>query len=283
MLIDLHTHSSVSDGTDAPAELVAAAAALGIAVIALCDHDSFDGLPEALAAGERLGVRVVRGIEISAELAGGSVHLVGYGCDPGDRDLADELARIRRGRTGRIPAMLAKLAELGFPLTEAELRPFVGASPSIGRPHIADAMVSRGYVADRREAFDRWLADDGPAFVPRYSVDVGRGIDLVHRAGGVAVIAHPWGRGSRRLLTPEVLAGLVRDHQLDGIEVDHQDHDAADRAALAAIADRLGLLVTGSSDYHGSGKVGHPLACNTTAPEVLAAIDARVAARGGLA
>lgn len=283
MLIDLHTHSNVSDGTDTPTGLVVAAAAQGVAVLALCDHDSFDGLREAVAAGARAGVRVVRGIEVSAELAGGSVHLLGYGCDPGNADLAEELARIRRGRTGRVPAMLAKLAVLGFPLTTGDLRPFVGDSPSIGRPHIADAMVARGYVADRREAFDRWLADDGPAFVPRYSVEVGRGIDLIRRAGGVAVIAHPWGRGSRHLLTPEVFAALARDHRLDGIEVDHQDHDAADRAVLAGIAGRLGLLVTGSSDYHGLGKVGHPLACNTTAPEVLAAIDGLVAARGGLA
>ena len=281
MRIDLHTHSTVSDGTDTPAALVRAAADAGVDVIALCDHDTFDGLGEALAEGPRVGVRVLRGIEISCDLDGGSVHLLGYGCDPSAPELAAELARVRRGRVGRIPAMLAKLTSLGMPLTEADLAPFVGDSPSIGRPHIADAMVAHGYVADRREAFDSWLADDGPAFVPRYSCPLGTGIDLVHRSHGVAVIAHPWGRASRDLLSEPVFESLVADHALDGIEVDHQDHDAPARARLRDLAGRLGLLVTGSSDYHGLGKLDHPLGGNTTAAEVLAEIESRVASRGG--
>ena len=153
----------------------------------------------------------------------------------------------------------------------------VGQSPSVGRPHIADAMVRAGHVADRTEAFDRFLADGGPAHVARYAIPVERGIDLVHEAGGVAVIAHPWGRGRERLLPPEVLAVLVREHRLDGIEVDHQDHDPTARARLRALAGALGLLATGSSDYHGTGKTDHDLGCNTTAPEVLEAILDRVA------
>lgn len=281
MRIDLHTHSNVSDGTDTPTGLVRAAARAGVEVIALCDHDTFDGLAEAAREGGVAGVRVVRGIEISCELNGGSVHLLGYGCDPSDPELAAELARIRDGRTGRIPAMLAKLAAVGMPIDAATLATFVGDSPSIGRPHIADAMVAHGYVRDRREAFDRWLADSGPAFVPRYGCELGRGIDLVHEARGVAVIAHPWGRGSRGLLTAEVLAEVCRAHQLDGIEVDHLDHDESARALLRDIAGGLGLLVTGSSDYHGLGKMDHPLACHTTRPEVLAEIERRVASRGG--
>ncbi len=281
MRIDLHTHSSVSDGTDAPAALVRAAARAGLDVIALCDHDTFDGLDEARAEGLRIGLDVRRGIEISAELGGGSVHLLGYGCRADSAALAEELARIRAGRAGRIPAMLARLAALGMPVTPSDLAPFVGDSPSVGRPHVADAMVALGYVTDRREAFDHWLADGGPAFVDRYNVGVGQAINLVHAAGGAAVIAHPWGRGSRNRLTPVVLADLAAGYGLDGIEVDHPDHDPSARAQLRALADSAGLMATGSSDHHGLGKVGNDLGCETTEPAVLAALSARILQRGG--
>ena len=120
--------------------------------------------------------------------------------------------------------MLVKLAELGVPVLEEEVLAFVGSSPSVGRPHIADALVAAGRIKDRKEAFDRYLADGGPAHVARYAIDIGHGVDLVHGAGAVAVIAHPWGRGREQLLPPPVLAELVAEHGLDGIEVDHQDH-----------------------------------------------------------
>lgn len=281
MRIDLHAHSAVSDGTDSPPEFVAAAARAGLDVVALTDHDTFDGLPAALVAAEALGVRVVPGIEISTQFRGASVHLLGYGCRTDEPRLAAELERLRGGRDDRVPRMLAKLAGLGMPVDPATLATARGDAPSIGRPHIADAMVALGYVADRREAFDRYLADDGPAFVGRYAVGLGKGIELVHGAGGVAVLAHPWGRSSRDLLTAAVIRRLVGDHGLDGIEVDHLDHDAATRDMLRALAQELDALVTGSSDYHGTGKTDHPLGANTTAPGVLAEIDARIAARGG--
>jgi len=281
MRIDLHTHSSVSDGTDSPSELVAAAAAAGLDVVALCDHDTFDGLDEAVAAGPGVGVRVLRGLEMSAQHQWDSVHVLGYGCRADDTALAAELARVREGRNGRVPAMLANLARHGMPVPVDVLQRQVGASPSVGRPHIADAMVELGYVADRREAFDTWLADDRPIFVGRYAAPLGRALDLIRGAGGVAVIAHPWGRGSRDQLPPALLAELAAAGRLDGLEVDHQDHDDATRVELRALADRLGLLATGSSDYHGLGKTDHGLGCNTTAPEVLAAINERVGERGG--
>ncbi len=280
MLIDLHTHSSVSDGTDTPADLVAAAARAGVGVIGLCDHDTFDGLAEAGVAGARHGVRVLPGLEFSAELNGTSVHVLGYGCRTDDPALTAELARVRQGRNGRIPAMLARLAAAGMPIDDV-LPGVVGDSPSVGRPHVADAMVARGYVADRREAFDRYLADGGPMFVPRYATALERALDLVRAAGGVAVIAHPWGRVSRPELGPDLLAGFAGRGLLDGLEVDHQDHDDATRDELRALATRVGLLVTGSSDYHGLGKFDHGLGCNTTAEEVLAEIAGRVAGRGG--
>lgn len=280
MRIDLHTHSSVSDGTEPPAEVIAQAAASGLDVIALADHDTFAGLGEAVAAGVRFGVEVLRGIEISAQLGGISIHLLGYGCRVDDPALEAELARVREGRSGRVAAMLSRLAAAGMPIPADVWSRHVGDSPSVGRPHFADAMVELGCVADRTEAFNTWLADDRPIFVPRYAVPVARGIALVRAAGGVAVLAHPWGRGSRENLSPDALAGLVA-HGLDGLEVDHQDHDPATREELRALAGELGLLVTGSSDYHGTGKVNHDLGCNTTAPEVLDAIRARVVERGG--
>ncbi len=281
MRSDLHAHSAGSDGTDSPQELAEAAARAGLDVVALTDHDTFDGLPAASAAAARLGVRLVPGIEISTQLEGASVHLLGYGCRTDDPPLLAELERVRGGRDGRVPRMLAALARLGMPVDEATLARVRGEAPSIGRPHIADSLIALGYVADRQEAFDKYLGDDGPAFVSRYAVGLGRGIDLVHGAGGVAVIAHPWGRASRALLTSTVLRRLVDRHGLDGVEVDHNDHDPATSAHLRRLAADLGLLATGSSDYHGTGKTGHPLGAHTTAPDVLAEIDARIATAGG--
>ena len=277
MRIDLHTHSAVSDGTDTPAELVEKARAVGLDVVALTDHDTFDGLDEAAAAGERVGIQVVRGMELSCSRHGSSVHVLAYGADPASTGLAAEMALVRDGRLGRLAGVLAKLAALGVPVSEAEVMAQVGNSPSVGRPHIADALIKAGHVRDRQEAFDRFLADGGPAHVHRYTIEVERGIDLVHEAGGVAVIAHPWGRGRERLLPGSAIQALARDHGLDGIEVDHQDHDADIRRRLHTLADSLGLLATGSSDYHGTGKLDHDLGCNTTDPDVFDEIQRRLA------
>ena len=277
MRIDLHAHSNVSDGTDTPAELVVAAAAGGLDVVALTDHDTFDGLDRALAAGREHGVEVVRGMELSCSRHGASVHLLAYGADPLSGGLAAEMERVRDGRMGRLAPVLDLLAGLGVPVSEEEVMTQVGDSPSVGRPHIADALVAAGHVADRTEAFDRFLADGGPAHVARYAIEVEHGIDLVHQAGGVAVIAHPWGRGRERLLPPEVLQRLVEEHRLDGIEVDHQDHDADARHRLWRLVERLGVLGTGSSDYHGTGKTDHDLGVNTTRAEVYAELCHRIA------
>jgi predicted metal-dependent phosphoesterase TrpH len=283
MRIDLHTHSRVSDGTDAPAELVAKAAAADLYAVALTDHDTFDGLDEAVAEGERLGVQVLRGLELSCARRGHSVHLLAYGADPRDPALAAEMVRVRGGRTDRLTPVLAKLAALGVPVTESQVLAQVGGSPSVGRPHIADALVAAGFVEDRTEAFDRFLADGGPAHVPRYAIDIERGIDLVHGAGGVAVLAHPWGRGREHVLPADLLTDLVGDHGLDGLEVDHQDHDADARHRLRRLTERLGVLATGSSDYHGTGKQDHDLGCNTTDPVVYEEILLRLQRRGGSA
>ncbi|MVA76159.1 PHP domain-containing protein [Auraticoccus sp. F435] len=278
MIIDLHTHSSVSDGTDAPAALVAKAAREGLDVLALTDHDTFAGLAEAQQAAERHGVQLVPGIEMSTQHEGRSVHLLGYGARTDDPALTAELVRVRAGREDRLTPLLQRLAELGLPLSEEQVRVHVGASPSVGRPHVADAMVAAGYVANRAEAFDRYLADGGPAHVPRYATPLRKGIRLIRAAGGVTVVAHPWGR-DREWLLPEPLWPELVEAGLDGIEVDHYDHGPEQRRRLRALAGRTGLLPTGSSDHHGLGKVDHELASNTTAPEVLAEIRARLAAR----
>jgi len=276
MRIDLHTHSLLSDGTDTPTELVRKADEIGLDVIALTDHDTFDGLDAAVAEGDRLGVGVVRGMELSCSRRGNSVHVLAYGADPASPGLSAEMAQVRDGRLGRLTGVLAKLAALGVPVSEAEVMAQVGSSPSVGRPHIADALIKAGHVRDRQEAFDLFLADGGPAHVPRYTIEVERGIDLIHQAGGLAVIAHPWGRGREHVLPENVLEALTRDHQLDGVEVDHQDHDVEIRQRLRTLADSLGLLVTGSSDYHGTGKLDHDLGCNTTDPGVFAEIQRRL-------
>lgn len=200
MKIDLHTHSRVSDGTDTPTSLVRLAAQAGLDVIALTDHDSFGGIPEAMEAGKRIGVKVLCGIEMSTEHNGRSVHLLGYGCDPFDRQLGEELGRIRFGRTDRLPGMVEKLTEAGLPITMDDVMTAAGGAPAVGRPHVADALVAKGYVEDREEAFAKWLGEGCPGYVHRYAVPLERGIDLIHAAKGVAVIAHPWGRGNRETL-----------------------------------------------------------------------------------
>ncbi|MBO1030897.1 PHP domain-containing protein [Tessaracoccus sp. SD287] len=281
MRIDLHTHSTVSDGTDTPTALVHKAHDAGLDVIALTDHDTFDGISQAVEAGKRLGVTVVRGVEMSCEVDGSSVHLLGYGCDASNRALAAELAKNRAGRAGRLQAFADRFTELGMQLSVADIKEQSGLSPSVGRPHVADALVKKGYVADRREAFETWLADDKPGYIGRYSTPLEDGIDLVHGAGGVAVLAHPWGRNSRDHLTVEYIEQLVRDHELEGIEVDHVDHDEETRSLLFDMGARLGLIRTGSSDYHGTGKQGVPLGLNTTRESAYRELVVRIRRRGG--
>lgn len=264
--IDLHTHSTVSDGTDSPRELVRAAAAAGLDVVALTDHDTWDGLDEAAAEADAVGIGFLPGAEVSCAWQEHSVHVIAYGGDRTHEALVAELARIRAGRTERVPRMLERLAALGMPLTEADVAAHAHDTPSIGRPHIADAMVAAGYVADRDEAFAGYLAEGGPAYVDRYSPDVFSAVRLLRSAGAVPVVAHPWGRGSRRVLPLDVLASLV-EAGLAGWEVDHVDHTDEERLVLREHARELGVLATGSSDYHGTGKTRNPLGVYCTDPE----------------
>jgi hypothetical protein len=265
--IDLHTHSNRSDGTDPVDVLMTHAQQAGLDVIALTDHDTADGWVEARGAAEELGIGFVPGLEISCKLNGISVHLLSYLPDPSYPPLAEDLQVIRDGRTDRIPTIVARLNSIGVPVTVEEVLAQATGTPSVGRPHVADALVANGTVANRSEAFDRFLADGRAGHVPHYALEPGHAIDLVREAGGVPVIAHPWGRSSYKVMTEATLAGLVQDHGLAGIEIDHQDHSPQSRTALRAIADNLGIIYTGSSDHHGAGKIDHDLGVNTTEPE----------------
>jgi predicted metal-dependent phosphoesterase TrpH len=270
--IDLHTHSNRSDGTDPVDVLIAHAKRAGLDVIALTDHDTADGWAEGWRAAEDLGIGFVPGIEISCKLNSISVHLLGYLPDPAYPALAAELARVRAGRTGRIPSIVARLNGMGVELTVDEVLAQATGTPSVGRPHVADALVANGTVADRTEAFDRFLADGRPGHVSHYAIEPGRAIELVRAAGGVPVIAHPWGRSSYKVITAETIARLVADHGLAGIEVEHQDHSPQSRVTLRRIAEDLGIIWTGSSDHHGTGKIDHELGVNTTTPEQFEAL-----------
>ena len=167
---------------------------------------------------------------------------------------------------------MARLNTMGVDLTVDEVLAQSTGTPSVGRPHVADALVAKGTVANRSEAFDRFLADGRPGHVSHYAIDPGRAIDLVREAGGVPVIAHPWGRSSYKVMTEETIALFVHEHGLAGIEIDHQDHSAASRTALRGIAKNLGILYTGSSDHHGAGKIDHELGVNSTEPEQFEAL-----------
>lgn len=266
MLIDLHTHSSCSDGTASPTEVVEQAAAAGIDVLGLTDHDTAAGWDEALSAAQRLGIGLVRGMEISTKHDGRSVHLLAYLPDPTYPPLVEELDRIIDGRGGRIPEMIRRLQAAGYDVSEADVMDATQPGAVIGRPHVADALVAKGLLSSRDEAFATLLGSGGVGYVPRYGAPLAATIELVAGAGGVTVVAHPWGRGGA--LTAEAFAELVTDG-LCGIEVDHQDHAPRERVELRGIADDLGLVVTGSSDFHGTGKVDHELGCNSTQPEQL--------------
>lgn len=279
MTIDLHTHSRVSDGTAAPRDLVHAAKAAGLDVVALTDHDTTLGWDEAASAAAEVGIALVRGIEISTRFRGAGVHLLAYLPDAADPALQAELARIVQGREDRVPTMLARLRELGIPATEEALAASAGDSEITGRPHVADLLVRLGVVRDRDQAFADYLSEGGPAFVDRYAADLLEMISLVRGAGGVPVIAHPWGRGSAHVLDEPAIV-VLKEAGLAGLEVDHLDHDPHTRDRLRAIAGRLDLVVTGASDHHGTGKTGHDLGCETTAPAELERILDLAAALG---
>jgi 3',5'-nucleoside bisphosphate phosphatase len=244
----MHSHSTASDGTCSPAEVMRQAHAAGLDVIALTDHDTVTGQREAADA-LPAGLTLVPGMELSGTLDGHSVHLLAYLFDPADEELAAECARIRESRVRRAEAMVGRLAELGVPITWEQVSSLAGDGV-VGRPHVARAMVGAGVIESPDQAFTSdWIGPGGPAHVPRYALDPVRAIGLVRAAGGVTVLAHP--RAGRGWAVPDdVIAGLAAVG-LSGIEVWHPDQDAAQRMRLQELAVRLDLVASGGSDDHG--------------------------------
>lgn len=276
MRTDLHSHSTASDGRLTPTQLVELARDRDVSTLALTDHDTLRGVAEAMAAGERLGVRIVRGIEISTLFDGSKeAHVLGYGVQPTDDATRATIDSLQPLRASRARAILDKLAGLGAPVDFAAVAALAGDG-MIGRPHIARALVAAGHVPDFQTAFDRFLAEGQPAFVPNDALTPEQAIDLIHAAHGVAVLAHPClFKGSlEALFTATIAAGL------DGIEVFHPDNPPAERQALLARAARHDLLVTGGSDFHGLSSDGDAyLGCQSLPDDALAALDARIRAR----
>lgn len=256
MRIDLHTHSSVSDGTDSPTELVEAARGAGLDVVAITDHDTTAGWDEAIAAAPS-GLTVVRGMEMSCVGRGEDgrpvpVHLLAYLFDPRNAAFVLELERLRSERTGRIRLMAERIAADHPMIVPDEILAATGESA--GRPHLARALVDSGVVGSVQEAFDRHLSTKSPYYVEKIDTPLERAVEMIRAAGGVSVIAHARARTRGRLLDP----GHIKDLAalgLDGLEVRHADHNEEDTAFMQNLVDELGLIATGSSDYHGNNKV----------------------------
>ena len=245
--VDLHTHTTVSDGTLSPTALVELAAKVGLAAIAITDHDHLGALPEARRAGDRLGVEIVAGVELSVSYGDADVHLLGYFVDPDEPRLAARLAQFRAVREERGRLIVEKLQALGVDIQMSDLP----AAQSVGRPHVAQALVAKGIVKSVDEAFQKWLGDGGPAYVEKAKMDGREAIALVHGAGGVAVLAHPG------LLSDKVRYRALRELAaagLDGVEVEHSRHSAEERRRLRDLAAELSLIETGGSDFHGENK-----------------------------
>ena len=269
---DLHTHSTCSDGTNSITENVRLAIERDLTGIAITDHDTTQGYDEAFAAAEGTGLEIVPGIEFSAEYQGASLHVLAYWIDPANPELVAELKRLTDTRFRRGEMMVEKLQELGYDISFERVQEIAGGG-LIARPHVAKAMVEAGIVPNEKEAFDRYISDDGIAYVPKHALDPVRSVELIEGAGGVCVLAHPgmWkGQGS----VPDVLIEEMASAGMVGLEVDHPDHDEEQRAYYGALAARLGLVPTGASDCHGE-RYGYRMGCDTTDAERYAELKVR--------
>jgi len=270
MLIDLHTHSRVSDGTQSPADVVGSAAAVGVDVLALTDHDTTSGWDEAAAAAVHHGIALVRGIEISCQHQGISIHLLGYLQDPTAADLLAELDQSRESRQSRA-RRIVELLSRDVPLSWDDVADHIEPGATIGRPHIADALVAKGIVTSRETAFAEYLFSGSRYYASHLAPDPVRAVRLLGEAGGVAVMAHPFASLRGRVVEDSVIEAMA-GAGMAGLEVHHRDHDPAQVRHGLELASSLGLFVTGSSDYHGTGKP-NLLGENTTDPEVLQRIE----------
>ena len=267
--IDLHTHSTASDGTLPPEQVIEAAAQCGLKALALTDHDTIGGIPAAREAGERLGIRIITGVELSAFQDGHEVHVLALHLTQLDT-LHKRLEDLRASRFSRAEKIVEKLNALGIPITldEVLLQSNGGA---VGRPHVARALIARGVVHDFRDAFMRYLGGNGSAFVPKDKLSIEDAIAIAHDAGALAIWAHPGDGGRREKLEPLVAAGL------DGVEIRHPSHSGEDTKRLQALTDFFGLVPSGGSDWHGATEGPRRLGMMNVPSEWLDRQDERVA------
>lgn len=282
MLIDLHTHTNASDGTDTPSQLIDKAINRGIDVIALTDHDTTRGWDEAtttlLNHPSNSSMQLVLGSEISCQDANGiSIHMLGLLFDSTYKPLIDELEKTRENRLSRMEKIVARLNEAGIEITIEEVHAQRKDDATLGRPHLADALVARGHVASREEAFAALLHNKSKYYINHYSPSPVDAIRLIKEAGGVSVIAHPLASQRGRTISMELFDELI-GAGLDGIEVDHRDHSELEKSELLRLAIAKNLIITGSSDYHGTGKLNQ-LAEYTTHPQQWEALEARAKVR----
>jgi len=249
MCVELHTHSVYSDGTATPAELIQMAADRNIKGFALTDHDTVEGVQEAIRHGQELNIPVISGIEISASHRQYSLHILGYGIDPNNQELLDWLARLQQGRSERNRNILEKLAVMGISITAQELEQVSGCGQA-GRPHIARLLKDKGYVTNTQQAFSFYLGRNKPAWCSRYASLASEAIAILHQAGGIAVLAHPGiiDKGMKEL---PMLFRELSERGLDGVEVFYPTHSRKVKKRLQLLAEKYNLLCTGGSDYHG--------------------------------
>ncbi|MGB5686807.1 MAG: PHP domain-containing protein [Candidatus Electrothrix sp.] len=249
MCVELHTHSVYSDGTATPAELIQMAADRNIKGFALTDHDTVEGVQEAIRYGREFNIPVVSGIEISASHRQYSLHILGYGIDPNNQELLDWLARLQQGRSERNRNILEKLAGMGIPITAQELEEVSGCGQA-GRPHIARLLKDKGYITNIQQAFSFYLGRNKPAWCSRYASLASEAIAILHQAGGIAVLAHPGTIDKSMKELPMLFQELV-ERGLDGVEVFYPTHSRKVKKRLQFLAGKYNLLCTGGSDYHG--------------------------------
>jgi predicted metal-dependent phosphoesterase TrpH len=251
--IDLHTHSNASDGSFPPRKVVRLAKERGLQALALTDHDTIDGLAEAVAAGQEFGLEIIPGVEISARHANGSMHILGYFLDYESEILARRLVVLKQARKDRNPQIIAKLNDLGIPLTMEQVERISGGG-QVGRPHIARALYEGGYVRSLQEAFDVYLGNNGRAYVSKFRFPPEEALAMIRDAHGIPVLAHPFTLG---LHTSETLRPLLQElmaQGLAGMECYYPEHSSAQEDLYLSLARELGLLITGGSDFHGDNK-----------------------------
>ncbi len=278
--IDLHAHTTASDGSLSPTELVQKAKDAGLGALAVTDHDTLAGLPEAIVAASRCNLELVPGVELSVEDDGGRFHLLGYLFDPDDRPLQDALVDLRRSRAARNTQIAEKMGHLGLPVTMSDVRAEAGSGEVIARPHFAQALIKKGVVGSVQEAFDRFLSTGKPLYLPKQVLTPRDAITLIHGAGGLAVMAHPGLAPLNEDALAKLIGRLAQDDGLDGIEAYYSQHSPAQTERFLTLAQRLSLIVSAGSDFHGTPKPHVPLGIiyeNRPAPlSVLAAMRARL-------